>query len=194
MKKISYTLKMAIRIVTSAAKDYQNMLENNNYIFIYKNRSTQQIEYFEVIFLPRNFQHLTGIEYVDTNGIPIINSLQFYQKCTHNQLKESEIRFKKDGTTELKLAALPLIINFLKVSKMTAIYNGTRPKLSIDRITGTTNFCLGFTYDKCGYYVPSSALLEDIRNITKGVPLDKLSFPDNLKALIALPQPVQGNQ
>ena len=97
---------------------------------------------------------------------------------------------------------------------MTAIYNGFRPKLAIDRIAGTTNFCLGFTLDKCGYYVPSSALLEDIRDVTshayqilailskpaskkmpvykdiryvaKGASLDKLPFSASLEALISL--------
>ena len=96
---------------------------------------------------------------------------------------------------------------------MTAIYNSIRPKLSVDRLAGTINFCLGFTKDK-RYYVPSSCLLEDIRNladdtfqilailskpakksfptykniryIAKGIKLDHLLLPDNLSALISL--------
>ena len=96
---------------------------------------------------------------------------------------------------------------------MTAIYNSIRPKLSVDRLTGTTNFCLGFTKDK-NYYVPSSCLLEDIRNladvtfqvlaifskpatkntpiykdvryVSKGVKLTTLSFSDELSSLISL--------
>lgn len=177
--------KEAIRIICAAAKDYDKLLNGNNYIFIYKNRSTNQIEFFETIFLGRKFQHLTGIEFVD----------------------------KQDGTTELKLQALPLIINFLKSSKMTAIYSGIRPRLSIDRLAGTTNFCLGFTKDK-DYYVPSSCLLEDIRNladvsyqilaifskpakrtspiykdiryVAKGVSLSQLPYPDDLLLKISL--------
>ena len=121
--------------------------------------------------------------------------------------------FKSDGTTELKLQALPLVINFLKSSKMTAIFNSIRPKLSIDRLAGTTTFCLGFTKDN-EYYVPSSCLLEDIRNLTdvtfqilaifskpankttsvykdiryvaKSVKLSHLSLPTNLSSLISL--------
>lgn len=140
------------------------------------------------------------------------NPTQFYHKCVNSSLKTSEIRFRKDGTTELKLLALPLIVNFLKSSKMTAVYNPIRPKLSIDRL-GTTNFCLGFTKDN-SYYVPSSCLLEDIRNlsdvthqilaifakpasrkfpiykdiryIAKGVQLNHLSFSDELSTLVSL--------
>ena len=96
---------------------------------------------------------------------------------------------------------------------MTAIYNGIRPRLSIDRLAGTTNFCLGFTKDQ-HYYVPSSCLLEDIRNLSdvsyqilailskpakrdfpiykdiryvaKGVPLNHLNFSDDLSQKISL--------
>lgn len=222
MLQTSYEKKAAIRIITSAARDYKNLLEGNNYIFIYKNRQKNCIEYFEAAFLARNFQHLTGLDYIDSSGSSIINALDFYRKCLNRQLKESEIRFKSDGTTSLKLTALPMIINFLKSSKMTALYNGIRPKLAIERIAGTTNFCLGFKYDKCGYYVPSSALLEDIRDLTteayqilailskpasnkfpiykdiryvaKGVTLDKLTMPDELIALINLENYMEKNK
>ena len=111
------------------------------------------------------------------------------------------------------MKALPLIVNFLKSSKMTAVYSPIRPRLSVERLAGTTNFCLGFTKDK-DYYVPSSCLLEDIRDLSnntlqilaifskptsklspiykdvryvaKGVKLKQLSLPDNLSHLISL--------
>jgi len=205
--------KDAIRIITTAAKEYDKMLNGNNYIFIYKNRNNNQVEYFETTFMARNFQHLTGIDFIDNNKNTIHNPTYFYKKCLNSTLKESEICFKSDGTTELKLQALPLIVQFLKSSKMTAIYNSIRPKLSVDRLAGTTNFCLGFTKDK-EYYVPSSCLLEDIRNlsddafqilaifskpakktfpiykdiryIAKGIKLNHLLLPPNLSSLISL--------
>lgn len=206
-------IKDAIRIITNTAKLYDETLNGYNYIFIYRNRINNKIEYFESIFLGRNFQHLTGIDFIDSNKNIIHNPNYFYQKCVNSTLKENEIRFKSDGTTELKLQALPLVVNFLKSSKMTAIYTPIRPKLSVERLTGTTNFCLGFTKDK-DYYVPSSCLLEDIRNlsnitfqilaifskpaskstpiykdvryIAKGVKLKQLSLPNNLSHLISL--------
>lgn len=213
MKNNTHKYKDAIRIITTSAKIYDKNLNGHNYIFIYKNRNNNQIEYFETVFLGRNFQHLTGLEFIDSHGNVLHNPSQFYKKCVNSTLKESEIRFKSDGTTELKLQALPLIVNFLKSSKMTAIYNSIRPKLSVDRLAGTTNFCLGFTKDK-SYYVPSSCLLEDIRNladvtyqilaifskpavktapiysdiryVAKGVKLGNLSLPHNLSAIISL--------
>lgn len=141
------------------------------------------------------------------------NSVDFYNKCIKNILIENEIRFKADGTTPLKLQALPKLVNFLQFSKMTTLYNGVRPKLSMERIAGTTNYCMGFVKDK-GYYVPNSCLLEDIRNlgekpsqilaifskhtdekcgpykdvryVAKGVPLDKICMPQELREKIVL--------
>ena len=94
--------------------------------------------------------HLTGIYLINKEGVLVKNHIQFYRKCLQNRLSESEIRFKPDGTTPLKLAALPQIINLINCSKMVAIYHEIRPKLAVDLLTGTTNFCLGFTGDKRG--------------------------------------------
>lgn len=98
------------------------------------------------------------------DGKPQKNSVFFYRKCLDNTITEDEVGFRKDGTTPLKLEALPNLIRFLRFSKMTAIYNGTRSKLAVDRIAGTTNYCLGFVKDR-DYYVLSSCLLEDIRKL-----------------------------
>lgn len=210
----AYTRKRALQIIIATAKDYKKQLENNNFIFLYKNRKTNSIEYFETIFLARHFQHLTGINYIDPiTKISIRNSYDFYNKCITNNISETEIAFKKDGTSQLKLEALPNLINFLHFSKMTVAYSNNRPKLNVDRFAGTTNYCLGFKKDK-KYYMPSSCLLEDIRHlgnnpsqilavlqrhkdepdskykniryVAKGVPLDKLSLSPELQALISL--------
>lgn len=211
--KRTYTKKEALRIIIAAAKGYSKMLEGLNYLFIYCNRENNQIEYFEAVFLPRNFQHLTGVEHLDSEGNIQKNSVFFYQKCLNNTITEAEIRFRKDGTTPLKLEALPRLVQFLRFSKMTVLYNGIRPKLAVDRIAGTTNYCLGFVKDG-DYFVPSSCLLEDIRKlgskpsqilaimskkanqsetiykeiryVVKGIPLNKLKLSDKLSNLISL--------
>ena len=211
--KHTYTKKDALRIIIAAAKEYAKMLDGMNYLFIYRNRYSNEIEYFETLFLPRNYQHLTGIEFLDMDGNLQMNSVFFYHKCLDNTITEKEIQFKKDGTTPLKLQALPKLIQFLRFSKMTALYNGVRPKLAVDRVAGTTNYCLGFAKDG-DYFVPSSCLLEDIRNlgdnpsqilaimtkradrsepiyreiryVAKGVPLDRLKISGKLSAMISL--------
>lgn len=211
--KHTYTKKDALRIVVTTAKEYAKSLEGMNYLFIYRNRDNNKIEFFEAVFLPRNYQHLTGIEFLDSAGNLEKKSVYFYHKCLTNTLTEKEIRFKEDGTTPLKLDALPQLVHFLRFSKMTVLYGGARPRLAVDRIAGTTNYCLGFIKDG-KYFVPSSCLLEDIRKlgnnpsqilaimskrasrsdriykeiryIAKGIPLNKLHLSNELNTLISL--------
>lgn len=216
--KHTYTKKEALRIIIATAKEYAKMLEGLNYLFIFRDRTSNEIEYFESVFLPRNYQHLTGVEFLDTAGNLQKNSVFFYHKCIDNILAEDEFRFKEDGTTPLKLEALPKLVQFLRFSKMTALYNGIGPKLMVDRVAGTTNYCLGFIKDG-DYFVPSSCLLEDIRKlgdnpsqilaimskkanqsepiykeiryVAKGVPLNKLKLSDELSRLISLEKYVE---
>lgn len=216
--KHTYTKKEALRIIIATAKEYAKMLEGLNYLFIYRDRVSNEIEYFEAVFLPRNYQHLTGVEFLDMEGNLQKNSVFFYHKCLDNTLTEAEFRFKEDGTTPLKLEALPKLVQFLQFSKMTALYNGIRPKLAVDRVAGTINYCLGFIKDG-DYFVPSSCLLEDIRKlgdnpsqilaimskkanqsepiykeiryVAKGVPLNKLRMSDELNNLISLEKYVE---
>jgi len=213
LMKRTYTKKEALRIIIATAKDYAKILEGLNYLFIYRNRENNEIEHFEAVFLSRNYQHLTGIEYLDIDGNIQKNSVFFYRNCLNNMITENEIRFKKDGTTPLKLEALPKLVHFLRNTKMTVLYNGMRSKLAVDRIAGTTNYCLGFVKDG-DYFVPNSCLLEDIRNlgnnpsqilaimskraskkesiykeiryVAKGVPLNRLNLSEELRRIICL--------
>lgn len=206
-----YTRKEILRTVIAAAKDYDKKLKGNNYIFIYRHGDTKEICFFETLFLARHFQHLTGVDYMNSNGNIIRNAVDFYYKCLNNQISEKEIGLRKDGTTRLKMEALPKMVNFLQSSKITVTYNGIRPKLSVDRLVGNVNYCMGFTKEN-DYYMPSSCLLEDIRNLgndssqillimsksadgseklyknirytAKGVEADKLILPEGLKNLI----------
>ena len=70
-----------------------------------------------------------------------------FDKCVKGALAEDEIKQRADGTTNLKLEALPKIVSFVQFPKMTVTYSGDRPKLSVDRFAGTVNYSLGFTLD-----------------------------------------------
>lgn len=161
--EVMYTKKDAIKIVTSAAKIYHQKLANKNFLIIFKNQQKNTIDCFEILFLPRNFQHLTGLELLDEYGNKISNSVSFYNKCKDNKLKENEIRFRDDGMTPLKLKALPKIINFCTSSKMTTTLDSYHPKLTVDRLVGNISVCLGVIKEK-NYYIPNTCLLEDIRS------------------------------
>ncbi len=165
----SFTKEEARRIVMNCAKTYNEKLLDKKFIIIYRDRVDNTIKFFEIYFGKENYQHLTGIELIDTNGNVRKHVAElFYDKCLKNQLGKNEIQFKKDGTTNLKLQALPVMMKIQTVTKITGGYNGDRPYLIADKIAGNVNFCLGLIKDSNNdYYVPSSSLLEDIKKLTR---------------------------
>jgi len=160
-----YTLDEARKIVMNCAKIYNKKLLNKKFEIIYRDRYDNEIKDIEICFCKENYQHLTGIELIDKEGnIREHVAELFYEKCINNRLSKKEIQLKKDGTTNLKLAALPIMMDIHKVTKIAGDYNGVRPYLFSDKIVGNINFCLGLKLDKImGYYVPSSSLLHNIK-------------------------------
>ena len=185
---------------------------NKKLIIIYRERKDNRIHHIEVAFYDRNYQHLTGLELADVNGNVLHHQAKnFYRKCIKNKLGIDEFQFKQDGTTNLKLAALDSLMDVSKITKITGDYNGGRPYLYVDKIMGGVNFCLGLSQED-DVYVPSSALLEDIKKLTdspsqvlailekgisdniyetvkhvaKGLNLNNLDLPDETKQLISL--------
>lgn len=164
----SYTLEEARSIVMRCAKQYRDNLLDKTFIIIYRDRVDKVIKFLEIYFGAENYQHLTGVELLDKEGnVRQHVAEMFFDKCLNNRLAKSEIQFKKDGTTNLKLAALPIMMQIQKVTKIAGDYNGARPYLVADKLVGNVNFCLGLiqAYEK-GCYVPASTLLEDIKNLT----------------------------
>lgn len=164
----SYTKDEARRIAMQCAKVYDRRLAGNQFIFIYRDRMDNSVKCFEVYFGKENYQHLTGLELVDQKGFVREHVAElFYDKCLNNRLGKDEIQFKKDGTTNLKLVALPALMKIQEITKIAGGYNGIRPYLIADKVIGNVNFCLGILKDsKNGYYVPASSLLDDIKKIT----------------------------
>ena len=105
---MKFTKEDARRRVLNCAKDYQEKLLDKNFIIIYSERRGNTSRYIAVVFYERNYQHLTGIELVEKNGKVLEHqSLNFYRKCIEKKLRIDEIQLKKEGTTQLKLIALP---------------------------------------------------------------------------------------
>lgn len=209
---MKFTKEEARRTVLNCAKQYQKKLLHKKLIIIYRERTDYSIRYIEVTFYERNYQHLTGLELVDQNGTVIPKqSVNFYRKCIENKLGIDEIKFKDDGTTRLKLMALPILMDVTKVTKITGDYNNVRPYLLMDKVIGGVNFCLGLIKERDDY-VPSSVLLENIKNLTdapsqvlailekefhteiynvvkhvaKGLNLNNIQLPDEINKKISL--------
>ncbi len=164
----SYTLEEARQIVMRCAKQYDKNLLNQLFLIIYRDKKDNQIKYIEIFFGKENFQHLTGVELLDRQGNVRMHVAElFYNKCLNNKLRKDEIKVRTDGTTNLKLAALPVMMDIQKVTKIEGDYNNYRPYLVADKIIGNVNFCLGLQKaDDKGYYIPVSTLLEDIKKLT----------------------------
>lgn len=162
---MKFTKEEARRIVLNCAKKYQQKLLNKMMLIIYRERRDHKVRSIEVAFYEKNYQHLTGVELVDKDGNIIHNqSVNFYRKCIENKLGSDEIQLKADGTAHLKLAALPVLMDVTKITKITGEYNHVRPYLFVDKVMGGANFCLGLSKED-HTYVPSSALLEDIKKL-----------------------------
>lgn len=209
---MKFTKEDARKRVLNCAKIYQQKLLNKKLLIIYRERKDNVIRYIEVIFYERNYQHLTGLELLDSEGNVLHNqSINFYRKCIENKLGLDEFQFKQDGTTHLKLVALPALMDVTKITKITGDYNNIRPYLFVDKVIGGVNFCLGLCKE-LEAYVPSSALLEDIKKLTdapsqvlailekgfeediyskirhvaKGLNLIKVNLPDEIMRMIDL--------
>lgn len=163
---MKFTKEEARKKVLNCAKEYQKKLLNKKFIIIYREREDNCIHYIEVIFYKRNYQHLTGIELIDEKGNVVHHQADnFYRKCIENKLGLDEFQLKKDGTAHLKLSALSALMDVTKITKITGDYNNIRPYLFVDKVMGGVNFCLGLSKEE-NLYVPSSALLEDIKKLT----------------------------
>lgn len=209
---MSFTKEEARRKVLNCAKQYHQKLLNKKLMIVYRERRNNKICYIEVVFYDRNYQHLTGLELIDKNGSILRNQAKnFYRKCIENKLGLNDFRFKPDGTTPLKLAALPVLMDITKTTKISGDYNKTRPYLFVDKVIGGVNFCLGLRQED-DVYVPSSALLENIKKLTnapsqvlaifekniadtiystikhvaKGLNLNNIILPDEINQLIHL--------
>ena len=152
------------------------------------------------------------MELIDQKGKVLRNqSMNFYRKCIENKLGLEEFRLRQDGTAQLKLAALPVLMDLTKITKITGDYNNTRPYLFVDKVIGGVNFCIGLSKEN-NIYVPSSALLEDIKKLTdnpsqvlailekdindeiysrvkhvaKGLNLHNIVLPQDVKAMVSL--------
>lgn len=148
--------KDIINSLSKNSKIYDVELKGKNIIFIYDKKG--KIDFFETKFSARNFAHLTGVK---LNNLKVND---FYKKCVTGRITEKDFELKKDGTTILKIDILPKIVKIHKTAKMVGDFNNKNLTLKTDKIAGTINACLGFIKENDRYYVPNTALKDDIRD------------------------------
>ena len=114
--------------------------------------------YIETLFLPRNFQHLTGVK---TN----LNSEFFYESALNQRLSPLSISYSSGGMTEIKLKILRHLMSIHITARMVGDYDNSRPLLVTDKIAGTVTTVMGFLYVD-GLYIPNTAMKMDVRDVT----------------------------
>lgn len=204
----------AIKIITKAAKEFQNNLAHNNILFITGHPDAPNC--VEAVFFPRNFLHLTGIK---LNGGNNKKSVTFYNECLNGKLKPNEFYMASNGTTEMKLNVILTLMNIHKTARMMGDYNSSKSVLYTEKLTGNHIGCMGFA-NYGGYYNPNTLLNEDIRSVTqkpqdkvlailrkpikqekytelcyaaKGIQLDKIKLPIDYSEKIDIPKFNQEN-
>ncbi len=216
---MKFNNEIAISIASNSAKDYESLLANNKFLLICRNNKSNNVDCFEIHFPRYAYQHLTGLAITENSNIK--SAVVFYYACLNRKLSPEDINLKKSPFAELKLTVLPQLINFIKYSKMSVVYNNGRPLLKCDKVVGTTNFSLALKKEQ-SFFIPISCLNEDVRNfgddiyqvlavfcesldtkvykhiksVAKGVNLKNVVIPDKYKEMIDLTEyrePVKKN-
>ena len=154
--------KEIIKLLKENAIKYKENLKDRNLLVVYK--ENKEIKSIEILFLSRNFMHLTGVKAKDKYN-KYMKANQFYHACLNNKLSYKDIIIKEDGTTKLKLNVLNQLINIEKKCKMVGIYNNYKKELVTEILIGNTTMCLGIIKNSSYYYMPNTLLKEDIRKL-----------------------------
>lgn len=152
-------IKSAIKIVTQAAKEYEENLNDRHFMVVYQEEAETKIVYFG--FRDFNFLHLTGVN-------TTLKAKQFYKACLEHKLAGRDIIDLKKGKTQQKLAVIPYLSKILYNNCMIgySIQNGIY--LQADYFVGNTKAVLsvGFRFGENVDY-PVTLYNGDVRKMIK---------------------------
>lgn len=161
-KRVHISKTDALNIVFSAAKSYQQNFVGRNLLFLCADKH-MKVSFLEVQFTASRFLHLTGFD-VDQESI---SPEDFFQRCLDNRLSINDFEFNADGTTPLKMRALPKVMQKDLSANMVGDYSFQRPKLYTEKLAGGILACIGFVKNNGdGEYVPNTLLASDIKDNT----------------------------
>lgn len=147
-----------LKQVVSAARKYKSNLLGRNFLIVSKKRN-EEFKYWELKFEKRQFKHLVGLE-------TSLSSNHFYEKSTKGKLSIRDFELKKDGTTQLKLEVLPLLMEFKDNVRVIGYFEDCSPRLMTEVLAGNNQGALGFVSDDKEYLVPNTCLKCDTKHRT----------------------------
>lgn len=153
----------ALSIIVKCAKMYKENLVDKSLLFVCTDKH-KKIHTLEVTFYAGNFLHLTGIRLTDKK----MTASDFFKHCIESRLSINQFEFANDGTTELKLAILPLLMKSNLSANEIGDFCGNNAKLYTQKLAGNTKGCIGFVLsDSAKQYLPNTVLNVDIRDYIK---------------------------
>lgn len=201
---MKYDKKRAIDIIVSAAKEYQQHLEDKNFMIVYQ--ASEKAEIVQIEFRDYHFLHLTGIK-------TELSAQRFYEKCLNTKLAIEEIEMDHQGKVQQKLSVLPFLHELLYHNCMIGTFINSGISIKSDYFVGNTKAVLsvGFRSGKRVDF-PVSLYKEDVRKLTnptnkvyaifvkdydqqkytrctylsKGQKIDKLPVADEINKLIEI--------
>ena len=152
-----------MNVLKECAFLYKLNLMNKNLLVVsaYK----EQISLTSIEFNKNNYKHLTGI-------IASLSANKFMDALLGDRLSFDDWDYKNDGTSQLKIRALPQTVELHKNARMIGTYSGNRIYLKSDVCFGGVYCYLGLVVDRNnnnlteGIYVPSSLINGNIKEDT----------------------------
>lgn len=197
-----YDKKSALQIILKAAKDYDNKLNNKQFLIIYQEKEVTKTVC--VGFRDMNFLHMTGVS-------SQISAQQFYSACINGKLSEKNFDIDKKGKAQQKLVVLPYLADLLYHNCMIGDFVNSGICIRADYFVGNTKAVLsvGFRKGKTADF-PVTLYNEDVKKIShptnkvlaifrkdykdlnykictylsKGQEIEKLKIPKHIKDLI----------
>ena len=172
--------KNAIAIIISAAKEYEEYLNNRQFLIIYLEREEQK--FVEVGFRSMHFLHLTGVR-------SSLSAQRFYEACLNRKLAEKDIELDKTGKTRQKLQVLPYLSKLLYHNCMIGDYLNNGVLLRADYFVGDTKMVMsvGFRNSK-GPDIPVTLYRGDVRKIinptNKVLAIYRRTFPEKTYTMV----------
>ena len=150
--------KNIIKIITSAAKEYDAALKDRQFLIIYQEKGVQR--YVEVGFRDMNFLHLTGVK-------SRLSAQRFYEACISGKLAEEDFELDKRGKAEQKLQVLPHLSELLYHNCMIGDFLNSGVMIRADYFVGDTRMVLsvGFRYGQ-NADIPVTLYSGDVRKLT----------------------------
>ena len=153
--------KSVLRIITTAAQQYDKFLKDKHFLIIYQQGKLQK----SVIigFRDMNFLHLTGIK-------TKLTAKRFYEACLVGKLAEKDIELCNKGTTQQKLSVLPYLHEILYHNCMIGCFINSGVCIRADYFVGDTKAILSLGVRNAKTVdIPVSLYKENVKKLVSPV-------------------------